>query len=226
MIVGVAYVENSTPRSVSKRSIGLDQPDRADLDAGPRTARRGCGTGARSARPAAGAGAPARRGRASRLGLGGAVVAQLRRTARRCAVAWLDAGRRVPAWSRPSSGRRVSAVMSEAGLRCADCMVSVTVNVAVLDVGRGLGGQRGEHLPGEAVLSPAARGACERRRRRRRSARRGAGRSVHIRSESGSASGSTIAQASPTAIRRSSMSSMVKSRRAARPAVVVRSTDT
>ena len=48
----------------------------------------------------------------------------------------------------------------------------------------------------------------------------------HTRSEPGSASGSTRALASPTAIRRSSMSSRVKSRRAASPAEVVRSTDT
>ena len=48
----------------------------------------------------------------------------------------------------------------------------------------------------------------------------------HSRSEPGSASGSTSALASPTAIRRSSMSSRVKSRRAASPADVVRSTDT
>ena len=46
------------------------------------------------------------------------------------------------------------------------------------------------------------------------------------RSAPGSASGSTRALASPTAIRRSSMSSRVKSRRAASPADVVRSTET
>ena len=46
-----------------------------------------------------------------------------------------------------------------------------------------------------------------------------------VRSAPGSASGSTSARASPTAMRSSSMSSMVKSRRAARPAVVVRSTE-
>ena len=87
-----------------------------------------------------------------------------------------------------------------------------------------LGGQRGQHLPGEAVV-------LGRRRRRGRHGTVTVSRPGRCRSGRPGRSprrprGAPCALASPTAMRRSSMSSMGKSRRAARPAVVVRSTDT